>query len=290
MFGSVRIHRLRGGVESGHHRSGLVRFQSSRLVRWIVPPLLVILVGSACGGDRGAPASAPATTREEAGLEAARRAWGRTPQHVKWRAATITAGRRQQLTIELWWNPDKDRSRVDLSWEDGSGTVIGLPDRMVFCDNRERQCVALTGIEGPVPPGMFLPMQLPGIGGFTPDAIDAFLARLVGARAAARRRQVAGVEARCWNGSAGDLEDWEVCFPPDGGPMLYGRAKERGGNEAEMEALSFDRTVPDEVFEPPYPIEEAPVPSFPASVPSLPGPVPSFPGGTLPGPLPTPPS
>lgn len=271
-----------GGVEAGRQATRLVRVTPRLFARWVALVLVLILAGAACGGDREggdreSPAPTPPTTRKEmTGLEAARKLWAEVPQHVRWQVTTITAGQEEHLTIELWWNPDKDRSRVDLSWEDGSGTVIGLPDRMVFCDHREKQCVALTGIEGPVPPGMFLPMQLPGIGGFTPDVIDAFLARLVGTRAVAGRRQVAGVKARCWKGSAGDLEEWEVCFPPDGGPMLYGRAKERNGNQAEMEALSFDQNVPDGTFEPPYLIQETPFPTFPMSVPTLPG-------GTLPG-------
>lgn len=142
-----------------------------------------------------------------------------------------------------WYQDATERFRMDFSAEGASGTMISAEDAVIICS--EGACFRMSASgSGSMPnPGAALSEQIEE---FQAGAMEADVQP-------AGSREIAGAEAQCFefDDSANNTSGL-VCYSEGGIPLLM--ESESAEGEFRMEATSFEDSVSDADFEPPYPV------------------------------------
>ncbi|MQC18664.1 MAG: hypothetical protein DWG80_06295 [Chloroflexi bacterium] len=253
-----------------------------RRLTWLSVPLIAVtLLLGACGGDEedggtdagdGTPTATETTAQTETSTPTAPATETAAPggadgsgtgsadaaalaeqfANAAFRATYEVDGQSEGASIsgEWQWYQDGpgDRIRIDFAAEGQSSTLITTPEEIFVCV--EGACIS-------IPTGG---TQLPSMGELLTGRVDEVQEAVVtGDLSAAGSREIAGVEATCYDyeyDAQGDRITGTVCYSDDGVPLLIESDAPEGSFR--MEATSFEDSVSDEDFAPPSPVTTLP--------------------------------
>lgn len=217
---------------------------------------LVLALGTAaCGGEEGtAPEPAqpgggeeqPGQEGEDGDLESLAQAWMTTEAMIVYRQEASDASG-VQGTMTLYWSPPGSW-RGDFDSGGQTSSVIVTPEATYTCGGGSCLEIPSTGDAAGAP---FFP------GGFVdPTAITEGLPT---GGLETSEDTIAGVQATCFSAATAE-GGGEWCFSGEG-ILLRARASSpdpQGGGEYVLEATEVSTEVPDDAFEPPFPVMEIP--------------------------------
>ena len=228
---------------------------ASRIARILGPVLLLALLLSACGGGEETTPTGPEPAEDgqeqpaQGGggdLEALAQAWMHTEAMIVYRQEA-SGGDGSVGDMTLYWSPPGSW-RGDFESGGETSTVIVTPDHSYTCAAGSCFEIPSTGDDAGAPffPGSFV------------DPTDVTKGLPEGANLETTSETIAGVEATCFTAAASQ-GGGQWCFSADG-LLLRAAVSASGaeGGEYLLEAVEVSTSLPDDAFDPPFPVTELP--------------------------------